>query len=665
MIDPAAKRTSSRLAGVPRAQKRTYERNEFLFHAGAAADAGHLIQRGQVRCFLLDGEGRETTTAILGHGQFLGTDTLVGRDTHHEFCQALTRVEAWTLPADEVRQLLANAPAVQGWLLGSMAQRIALALALRRGISLLPAPERARDISLRLPLLSGSDPRGVRQAALAGLLQIRPETLARTHHCKRTVAQCADDPTTQRQQRLGVGRRAFDTGEVPGAGDLPCGCIGQVVSGCVEIWLQGSGSRALRVETLGPGDLFGFASLLALPPVSTRVVGISAGAIDVLSRHELLQQLRATAQCARLVIRLAGRLQVLEDELALAAVPDVGERLVQVLRQVASQNGHAAADGTLRIPASWSQLALAKQLGVCRETVTRGLAGLAKAGVIAREGRRIILVDRGDAGGRRSELCQFLPCEAPTPAGSADGRDARVVWLPTGSIDEPRTLRNSRRYYKETSIRELAASLRREGLLQPLCVRPSGSRYEVVFGLRRLRAAIQAGLAEVPCTIRDADDDRAFLLNAGENLHREQLSNVERVKTIERLAASGLGVREISRRTGFNPSTISRWLRINDRPELKQALEEDRIDIGRAVILVEAPASVLGGLIEKAPAMPAAELRRQVTALKVDPASGITYVADRRRLVEALRCLRGIHDGVNAPALIRSIRDELDRIAPG
>jgi transposase-like protein len=162
--------------------------------------------------------------------------------------------------------------------------------------------------------------------------------------------------------------------------------------------------------------------------------------------------------------------------------------------------------------------------------------------------------------------------------------------------------------------------------------------------------------------VQVADDDRAFLLNAVENLHRQQLSNAERIAAIERLASSGLGVRDISRRTGFNPSTISRWLRINGRPELKGALETGRIDVARAIILVEAPASTLGSLVERASAMSAAELRRQVALLKREESGSVADTGDRRNLTQALRSLRAVRSGCDR-ALIQNIRRELERLA--
>jgi ParB/RepB/Spo0J family partition protein len=257
-----------------------------------------------------------------------------------------------------------------------------------------------------------------------------------------------------------------------------------------------------------------------------------------------------------------------------------------------------------------------------------------------------------------------MPCKPDSAARrspSSNTPTSKVELIPTESIDEPSAARSSRRRYADRSIHELAASLRHEGLLQPICVRRKGTRFELIFGMRRFRAALEAGLTEVPCTVREADDDRALLLNALENLHREQLSNVERVKTIERLAASGLGVREISRRTGFNASTISRWLRINRRPELKKALEDNRLDIARAVILVDAPAPAVSSLIQQAPTISAAELRRRVAAIKTGSQKAIEN--DRCHLANALRSLRAVRSNVNEPLMVESLQKEIDRIS--
>lgn len=236
------------------------------------------------------------------------------------------------------------------------------------------------------------------------------------------------------------------------------------------------------------------------------------------------------------------------------------------------------------------------------------------------------------------------------------------MWLKVAQIDEPPAAQNSRRSYPEASIAQLAASLHEHGVLQPLCVRPCGSRYQVIFGVRRLRAAIQAGLDEVPCTLQVADNERAFLLNTLENLHRQQLSGAERVRAIECLAATGLGVREISRRTGFNASTISRWLRIDGCAELKSAVEAGTLDIARAKILVEAPRAALADLLRQAPGLSPGELRARVASLKASPRSAASAPpADTERLGEAWRLLQSVHGPADVDLLDR-IRDEVERL---
>jgi ParB family chromosome partitioning protein len=273
--------------------------------------------------------------------------------------------------------------------------------------------------------------------------------------------------------------------------------------------------------------------------------------------------------------------------------------------------------------------------------------------------------------GRHRELCQLQPCTpratrpAPAvvraaPTGSADG--TRIAWLPIEALDEPPATQNSRRWYAPASIDQLAASIAEHGLLQPLCVRPRGARYQVIFGVRRLRAARQAGLVRVPCIAQQVDDEHAFLLNVLENLHRQQLSGTERVRAIERLAATGLGVREISRRTGFNPSTISRWLRIDGRPELKQALEAGWLDMARACVLVEAPRSALGALVAEAPGLSVAELRLRVRQLKQCAGSVPSEAPHtRQHLQAALRSLQAVPQTDDREMLAR-IEGEVQRL---
>jgi ParB/RepB/Spo0J family partition protein len=251
----------------------------------------------------------------------------------------------------------------------------------------------------------------------------------------------------------------------------------------------------------------------------------------------------------------------------------------------------------------------------------------------------------------RTSTLRLLDGELPSnvvPAGAkravvAEAKRAlhpvKVAWVAVDAIDATPAELNSRQAYDEAGINELASSIQAHGILQPLCVRPSGDRYTVVFGLRRLMAARRAGLAEVPCSIRVADDDRAFLLNAIENLHRRQLSGAERVRTIEKLAATELSVRVVGQRTGFHPATIARWLRIDRRPILKAALEQERLDIGRAMVLAQAPEEAVGPLLEEASGLPQAELWQRVAELRASHNATPRTRLNARRLLEALRLL--------------------------
>lgn len=220
-----------------------------------------------------------------------------------------------------------------------------------------------------------------------------------------------------------------------------------------------------------------------------------------------------------------------------------------------------------------------------------------------------------------------------------------VANLPVERIAETPEARNSRRGYDETKLNELAASIREHGVLQPILVTPAGDGYRVIAGNRRLKATIRAGLETIPALIKtQVDEHRQFFLNLVENVQRVDLTGKERVEAIQLLAASGLGVREISRGTGISPGTISRWLRIADRPILARALEEERLDIARAMTLAPIrDEAILARLLDDAPSTPRAELNVAVQAVLQQN----TYCLDDGRLADVDRKL----------ALVRTVTD--------
>jgi len=94
-----------------------------------------------------------------------------------------------------------------------------------------------------------------------------------------------------------------------------------------------------------------------------------------------------------------------------------------------------------------------------------------------------------------------------------------------------------RRYFDPQAMQELVESVKNEGILQPILVRPRGEKYELVAGERRCRAALESGLTEVPVTVREMTDDQAVQYALVENLQREDLNPLEETEGILSLLA--------------------------------------------------------------------------------------------------------------------------------
>ncbi len=120
-----------------------------------------------------------------------------------------------------------------------------------------------------------------------------------------------------------------------------------------------------------------------------------------------------------------------------------------------------------------------------------------------------------------------------------------------------------RKNFDEYELNRLSESIKENGVLQPLIVRPSGGKYMLIAGERRLRAAKLAGLRKIPCIIRKTDDVTADLYTIIENLQRSDLSVFEEAEGISRLISCyGLTQSEIAEKIGIAQSTLSNKLRL-------------------------------------------------------------------------------------------------------
>ena len=148
--------------------------------------------------------------------------------------------------------------------------------------------------------------------------------------------------------------------------------------------------------------------------------------------------------------------------------------------------------------------------------------------------------------------------------------------------------------FDEEKLSELAASIEKLGIIQPLTLRKIDiERYQIIAGERRYKAARIAGLMKVPAYIRSADDDVMLELALVENIQREDLDPIEVAISYQRLIDEcNLTQESMSERVGKKRSTISNYLRLLKLPaEIQLGLRENQISMGhaRAIINVENP----------------------------------------------------------------------------
>ncbi len=153
-----------------------------------------------------------------------------------------------------------------------------------------------------------------------------------------------------------------------------------------------------------------------------------------------------------------------------------------------------------------------------------------------------------------------------------------------------------RRAFSADKLKELAESIRASGVVQPVLLRRSGSRYQLIAGERRWRAAREAGLEAIPAVVREIGDRDALELALTENLLREDLNPLETAQGYSALQNKhGLSHEEIAERLGLDRSTVTNTLRLLRLPaEVQQMVAESQISAGhaRALLTLDSAAQV-------------------------------------------------------------------------
>jgi len=141
----------------------------------------------------------------------------------------------------------------------------------------------------------------------------------------------------------------------------------------------------------------------------------------------------------------------------------------------------------------------------------------------------------------------------------------------------------------EERLQELAASIKAQGLIQPIVVRSVGAqRFEIIAGERRWRAAQIAGLAEIPALVREVPDQAVVAMALIENIQREELAPLEEAQALQRLITEfKLTHQGAADAIGRSRAAVSNLLRLLELPaEIKRLLEEHKLDMGHARALL-------------------------------------------------------------------------------
>ena len=165
---------------------------------------------------------------------------------------------------------------------------------------------------------------------------------------------------------------------------------------------------------------------------------------------------------------------------------------------------------------------------------------------------------------------QKVPTSSDAPSGSvpASGEEG-ITTLALSKIIASST--QPRRHFDEEALKELAASIKGTGLIQPIVVREVGGQFEIIAGERRFRASKIAGLTEVPVVIRVLSDKDAFAIALVENIQREDLNPLEEASAYRRLVDEfGFTQNELAETVGKSRSGVANTMRLLQLPSVVQ-----------------------------------------------------------------------------------------------
>jgi ParB family transcriptional regulator, chromosome partitioning protein len=188
-----------------------------------------------------------------------------------------------------------------------------------------------------------------------------------------------------------------------------------------------------------------------------------------------------------------------------------------------------------------------------------------------------------------SALLGDVAREAPVTPTSAPA-SAKAIQSIEVALIQPHP-EQPRRHFDEGALSELADSISKRGVIQPIIVRPHGGGFQIVAGERRWRAAQRAQLHRIPAIIRDFDDAETLEIALVENIQREDLNPIEEAEAYSKLIAEFHHSQEaLGRLVGKSRSHVANLIRLLDLPaSVQQQVVEQKLSMGHARALIGAP----------------------------------------------------------------------------
>lgn len=200
-------------------------------------------------------------------------------------------------------------------------------------------------------------------------------------------------------------------------------------------------------------------------------------------------------------------------------------------------------------------------------------------------------VKKGGLGRGLDALFADVPVKEPTAEknqnekNSADDRD-RVQYIKIHDIMP--NANQPRKTFNEEKIGELADSIKEHGIIQPIVVRKREKGYEIVAGERRWRAAIKAELSQVPCLVRELNDEQNMLIAIIENMQREDLNPIEEAEGLRQMSETfGMTQEQISKSLGKSRPYITNSMRLLKLPDyIRDSIAEGQLSAGHGRTLI-------------------------------------------------------------------------------